>query len=203
MKKFFLLTLLVAIATSVAAQQQVQPRNAVVYHHEFSASAGLASTQDFVLTAAPTVTAILTMAGYNEDNFRYGGNYTLAYKYRFGKVASLGATYSIGNLSSDIYALDMLWGKQRSVFHTLAVECDLRYLTRKAVTLYSTIGVGATIYARSAVENGGETEKISVALPNAQLTLIGAKIGSHRAGGLVELGFGYKGIVNVGGYVRF
>jgi hypothetical protein len=213
MKKFCLLTVLVigftAIATSTSAQElttephRTLPRNAVVYHNEFSAGYGFASIQDLALTYTSLIATVVTMTGYEERNFRYLGNFALGYKYRFNKVVSLGATYAIGHLNSDIYTVNTRWGKQRSTYHSLAAECDFRYLTRRAITLYSTVGLGATLYARSATETGGETEKGYLAMPNIQVSLIGVKVGSYRAGGIVELGYGYKGMVNVGGYVRF
>jgi hypothetical protein len=184
-------------------QQQILPRNAVVYHHEMSADYGFSSTNDVVSTLVSALVTVTTLTGINEQNFKYTGNFALAYKYRFNRVASLGAIYAFGSQSADIYTGQTFWGKRHSSYHTLAVECDFRYLTRKVVTLYSTLGAGATLYTRADTQEGGDKSKASIVLPNIQVSLVGAKIGTYRAGGMVELGFGYKGIINVGAYVRF
>jgi hypothetical protein len=213
MKKIYLFAAMfvgfVAISISAdaqeitATQQQSLPRNAVVYHHEIAAGYGLSSTNDVVSTLVSAIVTITTLTGINERNFKYTGNFALAYKYRFNKVASLGATYAYGSQSADVYTGQTPWGKRNSSYHTLAVECDFRYLTRKVVTLYSTLGAGATLYSRADTQDGGDKTKGCAVLPNFQLSLIGAKIGTYRAGGMVEFGFGYKGIINLGAYVRF
>lgn len=203
----FLFTLCVCVTARAqenqaaqAATQQV-PRNAVVYHHEISAGYGLISTNDVL---GVMISSVLTISGgYTEDNGRMTGSFMAAYKYRFNRVASLGATYAYGAQSADVYTEGSRWGSMHSGFHTLAIECDFRYLTRKIVTLYSTLGVGATLYNYSLVSLDGENEIASVIHPNYQLSLIGVKLGTYRAGGLIEFGFGYKGIVNIGAYVRF
>lgn len=211
MKKSCLLILLLALCASVTAwgqegtaghsAPQSVPRNAVVYHHEISAGYGLISTNDVL---GVMISSVLTISGgYTEDNGRMTGSFMAAYKYRFNRVASLGATYAYGAQSADVYSEGSRWGSMHAGFHTLAIECDFRYLTRKIVTLYSTLGVGATLYNYSLASLDGEKEIASLIHPNYQLSLIGVKLGTYRAGGLIEFGFGYKGVINIGAYVRF
>jgi hypothetical protein len=208
MKKIALLTLLVvgfaAIATSVSAQkqQQVQSRNAVGYHHELALGYGRISSVEI---ATDYVNFLSVFVG-NRTPFIHNntGSIALAYKYRFNKVASLGATYVFEGFDVDMSQAGEVKSKGRITYHTVAMECDFRYLTRPAVTLYSTLGVATSIGTFESNEVGSDviTRKSSVT-PIFHVSLLGIKVGSQRAGGLVELGIGYKGLVNVGGYVRF
>jgi hypothetical protein len=221
MKKFSLFTALivclVAITTSATAQEftteprqthslqpEALPRNAVVYHHEFALSYGYLTTFDIVSVQNYRHFKMDILANYYHTVASYRGAFSLAYKYRFNKVASLGATYAFYSYQGRAYEQKVMMAKEHIGYHTLAMECDFRYLTRKAVTLYSTIAVATTVGVRTERKVGGVVvNRDSQALGSFHISLIGVKVGSYRAGGLIEYGIGYKGLVNVGGYVRF
>jgi opacity protein-like surface antigen len=165
MKKFCLLTLLVVIATSAAAQelafepQQPLPRNAVVYHHELALSYGLLSPFDLISAQNHRHFKRDILANYYHTVASSTGTFALAYKYRFNKVASLGATYSFGSYQTRAYEQKVVMAKEHIGYHTLAMECDFRYLTRRAVTLYSTIGMATTLGVRTERKVGGVVVK--------------------------------------------
>lgn len=213
MKKIFLFSVLVAGFLVVSANASAQndaakvktQKNAVVYHHEVFAGYGVLSTNDILAPTFKVLLTIFTLGGYNEQNMSMSGALMVGYKYRFNKVASLGATYAFGSASGDAFKGNTPWGKATSQHHTFAAECDFRYLTRKVVTLYSTVGLGATYYAHTLtpVDTNEKVMKDCIIHPNFHISLLGAKLGTYRAGGFVELGVGYKGILNFGAYVRF
>jgi hypothetical protein len=213
MKKFSLITAfivgLAAIVTPAMAQeltteqpqQPTLPRNAVVYHHELALTYGRLS----VVEIGSMVTSSFGVLVTGHPIFsNYVGTIALAYKYQFDKVASLGVTYGYDSFKTDLYLDKLLMSKGYLTLNTLAVECDFRYLTRNSVTLYSTLGLGANIaYANfTTVRDDSKDSKLGVTY-TGHISLLGAKIGSHRAGGVIEFGLGYKGLVNVGAYVRF
>jgi hypothetical protein len=198
------------MAQELPAEQQPEqlqptlPRNAVVYHHEFALSYGYLTTLDPIATSSYRHFKNETLANYYHTVASYRGAFALAYKYRFNKVASLGATYSLGSYQAKAYEQKRMMAKERILFHTLAMECDFRYLTRRAVTLYSTIGLATTLAARTESKVGGEVVARGWGVTGSfHISLIGVKVGTYRAGGLVEYGVGYKGLVNIGGYYRF
>jgi hypothetical protein len=198
------------MAQELPAEQQPEqlqptlPRNAVVYHHEFALSYGMLTPFDIISGNSHIHFKKDILANYYHTVASYRGAFALAYKYRFDKVASLGATYSLGSYQAKAYEQKRVMAKEHIAYHTLAMECDFRYLTRKAVTLYSTIGVAATVGVRTERKVGGVlVNRDSQAFGSFHISLIGVKVGSYRAGGLVEYGVGYKGLVNIGGYYRF
>jgi hypothetical protein len=148
-----------------------------------------------------------SLAGYRERGMKRTGALSVGYKYRFDKVVSLGATYIYGGINGDVYVGDEYWGKSVSNHHTLAVECDFRYLTRKVVNLYSTLGLGGVLMRQtitpSAENRADGRESWGMPFVDFHVSLIGLQLGGYRFGGFAELGVGYKGIVNFGAYARF
>ncbi len=187
--------------TAVQADTSAIPRNAVVYHNEFFAGYGILTTNDILVPLFETL-----FSGGDYRMTRINGSFLAGYKYRFDKVASLGATYAIGKMDGEIENDEnSSLSEYSGSHHTLAVECDLRYMTRRIVTLYSTIGVGATFANRviTPVDPAGLKYKEPFGHINFQLTMIGVKVGTYRAGAFFEYGTGYKGVFNFGAYARF
>ncbi len=181
------------------------PRNAVFNHNEVFIGYGALSTYDLFLATFKIITPIYTLGTYGERNMRFTGNLAVGYKYRFERVASLGVTYAYGGIRGDVYAGGELWGPSLSSHHSLAVECDFRYLTRRVVNLYSTVGLGA-VYMQQTItpENSADRrQRWCMPLVDFHLSFIGVKIGGNHFGGFAELGVGYKGIFSFGAYARF
>jgi hypothetical protein len=178
----------------------------LVYHHEIFAGYGAPSNSDILIPLFKMFGTAATLGGYTEKNMRATGSFSVGYKYRFEKVASLGATYSVGVNTGDVFWSSDYWGKFRGTHHTIAVECDFRYMTREIVNLYSTVGLAATFSRHQYTPQDPNDQKLDpfrFVMPDFQVSLIGIKVGSYRVGGFAELGLGYKGIINFGAYVRF
>ncbi len=108
-------------------------------------------------------------------------------------------------MRGDAYENGEYWGRSVTSHHSLAVECDFRYLTRRVVNLYSTVGLGGTFLRQRGTPLDPREDKTSVGgrFVDFQLSLIGVKLGGYRFGGYAELGVGYKGMFSFGAYARF
>lgn len=189
----------------VVKVELVTPKNAVVYRHEVFAGYGMLSNANLISVASKTMLTLITLGGYVEENMRSTGTVSIGYKYRFDRIISLGGTYAYGALRGDAFINGDYWGRSVINHHSIAVECDFRYLTRKNINVYSTMGLGGMIlHQRVAPVNPRDVELSGGGgFLDFQLSIIGLKVGGYRFGGFAELGFGYKGIFNFGAYARF
>lgn len=204
-----------AIPDSIVPQPTLKPvsKNAVVYHHEIFVGYGLYGLNDMLVGFSAGLGTIFSLGRYVERNISRTGTIMVGYKYRFNRTISLGATYAYGSLRGESWGYTESDVPERRPlellddhYHTLNVECDFRYLTRKVVTLYSTVGLGISYFGRTTHPYDTLHEDVSRSsflFPNFHLSAVGVKVGGYRAGGYAELGFGYKGILNIGAYVRF
>jgi opacity protein-like surface antigen len=146
------------------------------------------------------------LAGPLESNFRFKPSAAVGYKYRLDRVVSLGATFAYAGNTADS---EFIWDNDSQPTHlnrdyyTLAAEAEFRWLTREHVTLYSMVGLGAAHQRTVRTTDTGEGDTLGETILTTHISQIGVKAGGHRFGGYLELGFGYKGIVNLGAYVRF
>lgn len=213
MKKMILMAAAVMVAVSAGAQDE-QPttvkRNAVGYHHEFFAGTGVCATPN-LSAIAEQFTALITYGAFNpiESNLRFKPSAVAGYKYRFEKVVSLGATFSYSGNTADSKLLWRNEGQNKKCYlnrdyYTLATEIEFRYLTREHVTLYSTVGLGVA-YGRTVrtAADTGERDILRKTIFTAHISEFGVKVGGRRFGGYLEGGLGYKGVVNLGTYLRF
>lgn len=152
------------------------------------------------------------LGNYWERNAGYTTMFSAGYKYRFRRVVSLGGTYSLGMNFGEAFSAFGYDGREigdtRTYHHTVAVECDFRYLTLPLVTLYSTVGAAVTYLQRSVKIDSWHAANYSSmkeyrVFPNFHASVVGVKFGEYRLGGFLELGLGYKGLVNFGAYARF
>ncbi|MDR0511447.1 MAG: hypothetical protein LBH06_10205 [Rikenellaceae bacterium] len=188
-------------------------------HHELAVGAGWITSDQFLSLAFKLGTSIVSLFSYSELESKYSQAYNIAYKYRFNKTISLGATFAH---CADDAKCEFLWaeneqtknlGTVKNTFNCFAAEMDIRYLTRKWVSLYATTGLGLTFASRKVTptpntadtnpDHNYDVRKSSFTYFNFQATPIGVKVGHPNFGGFAELGFGYKGLFNIGVYGRF
>jgi hypothetical protein len=188
-------------------QSAVVKRNAVIQHHEFFAGTGIAAMPNLSALPRQFVTWLFAgLPGPLESNLRSKPSGAIGYKYRFHKVVSLGATFSYAGNTADS---EWIWDKEKKVTHlnrdyyTVAAETEFRWLEREHVTLYSMVGLGAAHKRTVGTTDTGESDTTRETIFTAHLSEIGVKAGGQKFGGYLELGLGYKGVVNLGAYVRF
>jgi hypothetical protein len=96
---------------------------------------------------------------------------------------------------------EVVVGEFREKNYVAAIEIEVRWLTRRTLTLYSGAGFGVKV-RRGTYEPGDGAEVFTKALPTFHLKAIGLRAGG-RVGFFAEAGYGYKGVLAAGLDVRF
>ena len=158
--------------------------------HEIAVGSGLLSGREIAirvgLEEASTVSSV-------------SPTYYISYRYFVGRRFAIGVTAGIqaikgvsnqDNQSGSVYSFS-------DKCTTVAFEMTNMYMQRKIASWYTRFGVGISFI--SEVQdygiNGGITKKFN--LLNFQYTPFGVRIGKSIAG-FLELGIGYKGLVQTG-----
>ena len=194
MKKLFLLLILALVSTGVMAQR-----------HEFRVGYGLESSNRLIKTEhgvfgvnwkdeVSKVKSLKVNASSGAISFGY------RYKVSRFRVGLLGAYEKISCESNGIA------GDYKYV--TVAADLQLSYLKlpKGIVELYGGASAGLGFVKQnldidaSMTENGGDAKRGRFAY---QVVPIGLSVGIPWVGAYAELGFGYRGIFNIGAYVRF
>jgi opacity protein-like surface antigen len=116
----------------------------------------------------------------------------------------------LGGLAAFDYARSkgLFAGNEVGIFHkkhyTLALEAEYDYIRSGKFTMYGLAGIGGTLYTLSYEDHNNNSLNDSNANPYVafQVTPIGLRFGKN-IGGFLEFGFGYRGIVNAGMFVKF
>ena len=126
----------------------------------------------------------------------------LTYKYFVSERFAVGG--AVGYNNDAMRGRYQLWEapKYNSKTFTMAGEVDFYYLKKRNLSLYALGGIGfffvkSKYYDNSSVIATGKNLDITM-----QLTPIGLRFGKSF-GGFAEVGYGYKGIVNMGVNVKF
>lgn len=193
MKKFFLFILSsVFILSSLKAQE---------YEHEIELGVGVWSSNQIVTAFSDIIVTALPL-GIKMENSTDIGEFHLGYKYSMTERFGLGSIFSFNYGYADGAVNSIKTGEFKRYFYTIAVEGDFKYIDNPNFKLYSLLGLGVTYYHQNYKEIGSNgTEKNDELYFNFQITPIGVKFG-NRIGGFVEAGFGYRGILSAGLFVR-
>lgn len=98
---------------------------------------------------------------------------------------------------------DKSLGTVKHNMFTLAVEARVDYLNKEFFGMYLGLGVGATIIKTKSSSDGTDVSDVDPDSHfNFHVTALGFRVGK-QFGGTAELGYGYRGIANVGLYYRF
>ncbi|HCY41387.1 MAG TPA: hypothetical protein DHV48_08545 [Prolixibacteraceae bacterium] len=171
--------------------------------NEFSFSYGLYSSNGaWIETFGQSRVSAFTLGIFSlePENIRETGPVLISYKHvlnsRFGLGIIAGITHVKYDLKeSSIFTKEYTTTNVNRSNLTLAPEFDFRYLFRGNFNLYSLIGLGFTF-----VDNNN-TPALSVANKpdhfGFHLSVIGIRFGKEL-GGFIELGTGYKGLINFG-----
>ncbi len=190
----FVIFFAVNIFFSLSAQNEQEDFN----RNQWKIGVGLANTNDIVSAISDVLLVGFSGGIATTENKTFSGSYYLGYKYAFSKRLSLGGTFVYNKNSFDLMAEGDKVGHYKNNYYTIAPELDFTYLNMSVLSLYGSVGAGITLNNQTYIKDGtNNKEKASAAHFNFQFSPIGLKIG-HNAGGFLEAGFGYKGIINLG-----
>ena len=178
---------------------------------ELSASYGRESGTDLIQGFSGSRSRpSLDHSAYNSGTFN-SGNMFLTYRYSICKRLSLGATLGTEFVSFDHYSNrglrtdpPVLLGQYKANITTLAVELKPVYYNGSLIQLYGLIGLGGRYYSEHQVsgQSAGTNDGFPNLFFNSQWTPLGVRVGKQLSG-FVDLGLGYKGLVNAGVCYRF
>lgn len=169
-------------------------------HHDFSLSYGVVTPERFYTFKSSILDDQLPDNRYIRDNYSSSGN--LFFTYRFVSLNEFlvwGGTVGYGISSMEVYYMGQKQGVIDRQFITASFELQYRYVNNGFFQMYSGIGVGLIAGKErftSEIE-GVNSDSRNMFLPGYQLNLAGVRFGK-RLGVYLELGYGYKGIMNIG-----
>jgi len=205
MKRLFLCLVFVGMIFDISAQE-LQDTQVSVPKHEVYAGLGLLNDNQMIAMVSDVIVTVLTLGYAIEPGSYQALTPFLGYRHWFTKRFSLGGIFAFDVNSVKVYnSADPKQKREVNRYYmTFAVEPKFNYISKPAFQLYGYLGLGATIvtFANANFDDGSQAEISRVPYFNVHVTPIGARFGKEF-GGFVELGYGYKGIINAGVSYRF
>lgn len=138
---------------------------------------------------------------YKIDERNIRGAIGLTYRYYYIDRASIGLTVVNDKIEHE-YSLspNKITGIYNYLAITIAPELNYLYINATGISLYSLVGFSYT-YSKVVYKDdgkGGLSDENIFYHKNVQITPIGVRLGDNSIGAYVELGFGYKGLLNIG-----
>ncbi len=140
-----------------------------------------------------------TLGGITYKDETSWGSLYINYNYSISDKFTLGGLVAFEQITNKVLSNGSKIGNSRAVFYTIAFEAAFRYVRNNNFQMYSGLGLAYT-YGSMSFESTTTLEddsKSTAHLPNFHLTGVGIRFGK-KFGGIIELGFGYKGLVNAG-----
>lgn len=150
-------------------------------------------TNDFLLPA-------FTGCSYKTKNHTYSGASYINYSYAIKDNFLIGAEGVYERISKDIYSGSTKDGRQVDNSFTLAANAKYSYISNPKFRMYSGLAAGYNTIQANFDPAKGSTSKATKGNKGAfgyHLTAFGFRYGK-KAAVVAELGFGYKGIINIG-----
>ena len=199
MKKFKSLLIVIVLfsLTNIACSQD--------YKHEFAISYGIATTDDVSSAFGSIFEDIIDdiFGDSTQMDISGSGVILLTYQYHFSKIFSAGPVIGYEALKTDVTKDDQKIGSIKHNTYTLAVEGRCNYLNRPIFGMFFGLGFGVTLINSTATSNVMDvTDPNSDNHFNFHITALGFRVGK-QLGATAELGFGYRGIANLGVFYRF
>ena len=163
----------------------------------FSVGFGGATSNSFLNTTTNIFSSILS----NNIDYRDGkaiGVFYIKGEYALIDKLMLGYTYGLESIKDDVYLNNVKKGKLTTKYNTISLDLDYHYISKEKFQMYSGFGLAYTFESAkykgeviSSVGNGKDKYF------NFQINALGFRYGKNF-GVFAELGYGYKGILNLG-----
>lgn len=197
MKRLLLFLGLIFISFSIFSQDYYRSYD----HHDIMIGYGQFIPDQFKSVNTSMLNDLFPDQRYVRDNYSSMGAIFITYRHIFKNELFLwGITAGVSNSKSEIYNVGQYEGELTRQFYTFAIELNYRYVNQGPIQVYSGIGVGFTYGTETLIP---PPEMLTIATTNNisniayQINAVGVRLGKKYAG-FIELGYGYKGIINVG-----
>lgn len=174
-------------------------------NHQISAGAGLLSTNAAfsILSKIGQNLSGSVFNGTTTTNGKFFGEFRGTYAYSPLKWLAIGTTFSYANASHDHVKNKVIVGHQTVNYYTFGAETSFYYMRKDHVRLYGLLGAGVTMMNQEdRMKSTNYTENRNYNYFNFQISPIGIEAGAENFGGFFELGFGYRGLLSIGAFVR-
>jgi len=194
MRKIVLLLFLSGFLQSIKAQSTED-----FTQHDFAYSYGVVTSNQIINVLTDIAVAIVSFGNVERELQGFSGGHFLTYEYRAMDQLSFafcgGIDKAHGNLLDPD---DIIRGSYRNFYTTIGIATRFRYVDREWVQMYSGIGLAYTFYGYKDLLDTGEISRSDIlSYPNMQFNIWSIRVGKSF-GGFMELGVGYKGILNFG-----
>lgn len=202
MKRFFTILATIMFASATIAPASAQTKG----DWSIKGGVGWLSLPDFVGALVAGLGSIDTTEGTKHKELTLLLNPNVEILYGCNDRFAVGLSASAGFImSQSVIEATGVVNKQATAFYpTLCVAAKTTYFRRGQFSMYGSwgLGVSAMVIEQSGadVENNGPNTALT---PMGNLYPLSFSYGSSRTGGFAEVGWGAKGIVNVGIYHVF
>ena len=142
----------------------------------------------------------LTGGLYKTKNHTYSGASYVNFSYAIKNNFLIGAEVVYQRISKDIYLVNDKDGRQVDNSFTIGANAKYSYISNPKFRMYSGLAAGYNTIQANFDPEKGSTSKATKGNKGAfgyHLTAFGFRYGK-KAAVVAELGFGYKGIINIG-----
>ena len=173
---------------------------------ELTLGYGVASTNAIVdVLANDFILPAFTGGNYKTKNQTYSGASYINFSYAIKNDFLIGAEVVYERISKDIYSGTTNDGRQIDNSFTIGANAKYSYISNSKFRMYSGLAGGYNTIQANFDPEKGSTSKATKGNKGAfgyHLTAFGFRYGK-KAAVIAELGFGYKGILNVGFNYKF
>ncbi|MCF8229689.1 MAG: outer membrane beta-barrel protein [Bacteroidales bacterium] len=199
MKKILIISLLLMLWAPYASKAQD-------YKNELNLSYGLATSNDFAEVFASVFDDIIYNIfgeGATSADTKSTGAFLLTYQRNLSKVISVGPVLGYEKITDEVDKDDKKIGEIKHDIYTIAAEGRIHYFNRSDFGMYLGVGAGISSFSSStdskqAVDGDTDTDTNFT----FHVTALGLRIGNQLCAN-AELGFGYRGLINLGLSYRF
>ncbi|WET67873.1 hypothetical protein [Sphingobacterium sp.] len=192
-KRLLLSTTLLLCSAGVAFAQQKGTS-------DISVTVGAATSTDLANLFTNILTEGLTGREYSTRNMKAGPSFGLTYRYAVADRWMVHADGFYQKMTEDLYLSNVKSDEFKYSYITVGLGSDYRYISKEYFQMYSGLAVA---YTSESIDNSGQgASPKGEGFFNYQVNAAGFRVGKKLAG-FAELGFGYKGIANVGVSYQF
>lgn len=196
--QFKVLTLICLLLNAGLLSAQAQEKG----KQEFSIHIGGGTSNDFVNIGSSISSSLLTLGHITYKDSKSTPSVGVTYKYAIkNKWMILADAYYQSDKKNAFVANSKIF-TQKSSYYTLGLGTDYHYVSNDWLQLYSGASVAYTLVhdkfsnTTANFKNGNQNSF------NFHVNAIGLRVGK-KLGASLELGFGYKGIANIGVSYQF
>lgn len=142
-----------------------------------------------IIELTSTINQFKDASGMRADNFKFSGAAGLGYNFFFTPSLSLGVYGGISYSSAEVYNSDRWLYRSEVTSYTFQIAGTWTYWEKRAMECSSAVYLGI-----SYLDESHDRDSIKFAY---HITAFRFRYG-ETIGGFAELGFGYRGLVNVG-----